>query len=246
MKHIAATYGMNLDTNSEYVITTSSSISDKPIYDYKAEKGDAQAQAMMGRSYLFGLDKPRNYQVALKWLNKSAEQDNADAFYYLYICYYHGRGVKEDKEKAMSYLAQAVERNIPNAWIEMGNHYFYGDNSVKADDKEAFILWHKAAQKGHPIGQYKVGLCYKYGIGVEPNESSAKDWLLKSAKNKKYGDETGYASAQYELGKYYLYHQNYQDAYKWLYKAKVQGNSNAKKLLLKYYYSNGEVKKQND
>lgn len=246
LKHIAATYGMNLDTNSEYVITTSSSISDKPIYDYKAEKGDAQAQAMMGRSYLFGLDKPRNYQVALKWLNKSAEQDNADAFYYLYICYYHGRGVKEDKEKAMSYLAQAVERNIPNAWIEMGNHYFYGDNSVKADDKEAFILWHKAAQKGHPIGQYKVGLCYKYGIGVEPNESSAKDWLLKSAKNKKYGDETGYASAQYELGKYYLYHQNYQDAYKWLYKAKVQGNSNAKKLLLKYYYSNGEVKKQND
>lgn len=245
-KHIAATIGINLDTKKEYVIGITRTVSDKPVYDFKAEEGDSHAQAMMGRSFLFGIDKPRNYEMAVKWLNKSAAQDNGDAFYYLYVCFSHGFGVAEDKGKAMSYLERAVNKNIPNAWIEMGNHYFYGDNSVKADDKEAFILWHKAAQKGHPVGQYKVGLCYKYGIGVEPNESSAKDWLLKSAKNKKYGDETGYASAQYELGKYYLSYQNYQDAYKWLNKAKMQGNSNAKKLLLKYYYSNGEVKKQNN
>lgn len=244
-KHIAATMGLNLDTNKEYVIGISRTVSDKPVYDFKAEKGDSHAQAMMGRSFLFGIDKPRNYEMALKWLNKSAAQDNGDAYYYLYVCFNRGLGVTEDKEKAMSYLIRSVEKNIPNAMIEMGNHYFYGGNSVIADDKEAFILWHKAAQKGHPAGQYKVGLCYKYGIGVEANESSAKDWLLKSAKNRKYGDETGYASAQYELGKYYLSHQNYQDAHKWLNKAKMQGNSNAKKLLLKYFYSNGEVKPQN-
>ena len=153
-------------------------LTDKPVYDFKAEEGDSHAQAMMGRSFLFGIDKPRNYEMAVKWLNKSAAQDNGDAFYYLYVCFSHGFGVAEDKGKAMSYLERAVNKNIPNAWIEMGNHYFYGDNSVKADDKEAFILWHKAAQKGHPAGQYKVGLCYKYGIGVEPNESSAKDWLV--------------------------------------------------------------------
>ena len=246
MKHIAASMGMDFDTNTEYVVAITRTVSDEPVYEIKAEKGDAHAQAMLGRCYLFGIDKPRNYEIALKWLNKAATQDNGDAFYYLYVCFNQGLGVAVDKEKAMSYLVQAVSKKTPNAWIEMGNHYFYGDNSLKADDKEAFILWHNAAKAGHPVGQYKVGLCYKYGIGVEPNESSAKDWLLKSAKNKKYGDKTGYASAQYELGKYYLSYQNYEEAYKWLNKAKVQGNSSAKKLLLKYYYSNGEVKKQNE
>jgi len=245
-KHILAEYGINVNTNQEYIISHTHRVTDEPSYDWKAEKGNAHAQAMLGRCYLYGIDKPRNFKMAIKWLNKSALKDDGDAFYYLYICYSQGWGVQEDKQQALNYLERAVEKDIPNAWIEMGNHYFFGDLSLKADDKEAFLLWQKAAKKGHPVGQYKVGLCYKYGIGVEPDEIEAIGWLLKSAKNKKYGDGNGYSNAQYELGKYYFLNKNFKEAYNWLLKAKKQGNSNAKKLMTKYFYSNGKVKKQNN
>ena len=54
-----------------------------------------------------------------------------------------------------------------------------------------------AAAKGHKKAQYRLGMCYKEGYGVEKNRKTAIDLFAKSAKQ-------GYGKAQYQLGRAYL------------------------------------------
>ena len=49
-----------------------------------------------------------NFNEAVKWYRKAAEQGNADAQYALGKCYLKGSGVAADKAKAKSWLLKAV------------------------------------------------------------------------------------------------------------------------------------------
>jgi TPR repeat protein len=73
-----------------------------------AAKGDANAEALLGRAYYEGLGVPRNYATALTWLNKAAAQNNADAMFFLGLMYEHGRGVTQDLDKALKLFDQAT------------------------------------------------------------------------------------------------------------------------------------------
>lgn len=53
-----------------------------------------------------------------------------------------------------------------------------------------------AAEKGHKKAQYRLGLCYDKGKGVEENDAKAVEWYSKAAAQ-------DYAKAQYQLGKCY-------------------------------------------
>src|ERR1035438_2369362 len=46
-----------------------------------AAKGDANAEALLGKAYYEGVGVTRNYVTALVWLNKSVAQGNADAMF---------------------------------------------------------------------------------------------------------------------------------------------------------------------
>ena len=48
-----------------------------------AEKGDADAQFNLGQIYRQGLSVPINFEIALKWYLLAAEQEDADALYFL-------------------------------------------------------------------------------------------------------------------------------------------------------------------
>ena len=59
---------------------------------------------------------------------------------------------------------------------------------VRQDMKQALRLWHEAAEQGHPVSQFNLGMTYYQ----EGNYSEAAKWLKKSA-------EQGYMQAQYIL-----------------------------------------------
>ena len=61
---------------------------------------------------------------------------------------------------------------------------------------EAVPLLRIDAEKGHPIAQFYLGVCYMNGLGVEESFLSALGWFRKSA-------EQGNKEAQYNLG--YIY-----------------------------------------
>ena len=61
-----------------------------------AEKGDPDAQCVVGFMYHDGIDVKQDYAEAVKWYRKAAEQGNAEAQLSLGLMYHIGNGVKLD------------------------------------------------------------------------------------------------------------------------------------------------------
>jgi TPR repeat protein len=93
----------------------------------EAAKGNATAEALIGRSYYEGHGAPQNYQMALPWFNKAAAQKNADALYYLGMMYEYGRGVYPNIPKAVSLLDQSAALGNRYADIEVGGMRMEGE-----------------------------------------------------------------------------------------------------------------------
>jgi TPR repeat protein len=86
----------------------------------QAAKGDAKAEALLGRAYYEGVGVARNYATALYWLNKAADQKNPDALFFLGLMYEWGHGVKQDLDKSQALLDKAAELGQGYAKIEAG------------------------------------------------------------------------------------------------------------------------------
>jgi len=67
---------------------------------------------------------------------------------------------------------------------------------VQRDYSQAFSLWRKAAEQGHPRAQNGLGVLYRDGLGTARNDSDAVKWFRESA-------EIGYAFGMFNLGLMY-------------------------------------------
>lgn len=92
----------------------------------------------------------------------------------------------------------------------------------KKEYSQAVACFREAAEKGDAEGQWKLGVCYADGKGVEKNATEAVKWYRKAA-------EQGNAEAQLNLGMCYFsgtgIWKNARGAVKWLRKAAEQGSS---------------------
>ncbi|HKJ94699.1 MAG TPA: tetratricopeptide repeat protein, partial [Gammaproteobacteria bacterium] len=81
-----------------------------------AEKGNAQAQLLLGFSYDFGETGlgPRDYKNALKWYRRAAEQGEPHAMDELARMYLAGRGVEHDPVEGYKWLLLAIPRYPPS------------------------------------------------------------------------------------------------------------------------------------
>ncbi len=79
---------------------------------------------------------------------KAAEQGDRDSQYYMGICYYNGRGVKEDNYEAVKWFRRAAEQGHAEAQYYMGLCYNNGLGVIK-DELEAIKWFRKAANQGH-------------------------------------------------------------------------------------------------
>lgn len=61
------------------------------------------------------------------------------------------------------------------------------------DERKGCELFRRAAVKGYAGSQYRLGLCYETGRGVEQSFSTANEWYEKAANQ-------GHVDAQYKLG----------------------------------------------
>ncbi|MBQ2351189.1 MAG: sel1 repeat family protein, partial [Bacteroidales bacterium] len=65
-----------------------------------AGQGFANGQAVLGFWYMGNDGFVKNYQQAVYWLQKAAEQGNLDAHKDLSLCYAKGYGVQKDENMA--------------------------------------------------------------------------------------------------------------------------------------------------
>ena len=96
----------------------------------------------------------------LQELTEKAEQGDAKAKYMLGIYYCDGIGVAPDKPKGLQLMEESADQI---GMQEAMGHYY---DSTK--DFEQAVKWYaKAAERGYPISQYKLGFMYLLGKGVQ-------------------------------------------------------------------------------
>jgi len=85
---------------------------------------------------------------------------------------------------------------------------------------KAVESWRPLAEKGDAAAQYRLGMLYAEGKGVEQNDATAFMWMRRAA-------EQGNAEAQYDVGASYIgglgVEKNPQEAAKWFLRAANQG-----------------------
>ena len=90
-------------------LTKSYSLADdfKSLLD-RAEKGDADAQELVGAAYCEGAGVTQDYHQGFLWLQKAADQKNVRAISWLGRLYANGFGVPQDQAKAFQYYLAAA------------------------------------------------------------------------------------------------------------------------------------------
>ena len=132
-----------------------------------AEKGDANAEGLLGRAYYEGVGVPRNYSTALFWFNKSVAQGNADAMFFLGLMYEHGRGVNQDIPKSMDLFDRAAEKGQRYAQMEAKGMRMQGEsNRIAAEARKHGGVEDAACAAAGGISS--PGECLKGGGSIDP------------------------------------------------------------------------------
>ena len=137
----------------------------------------------------------------ISFIQKRAEQGDAEAQFQLARYYYWGWETERDPAKAVEWYTKAAEQGDVWAQINLGDMYYFGDFFEK-DYSKAVEWYQKAAiqKKSMGLGQYKLGMCYLNGEGVPQDSKKAIKLFLKAAKK---GYYDGQIKAQIALGDCY-------------------------------------------
>jgi len=112
-----------------------------------AEKGDKDAQFLMGMLYDAGKGVPQDPSIAASWYKKAAQQNHSIAQLYLGILYHSGEGVKKDYREAVRWFQPAADKGNDQAQFFLGWMYADGKGVSKDENKAIGLLTKSAVQK---------------------------------------------------------------------------------------------------
>ncbi|KAF9920321.1 hypothetical protein FBU30_009858 [Linnemannia zychae] len=140
----------------------------------KAIQGDKDAQVAIGDIYMKGRGSFRqDYNIAMSWYTKAAEQGSSAAQRSIGHLYDYGYGVLQNFPKAMEWYKKAAEQGDATAQINIGDLYYFG-RGVQQDYSLAMTWYKKAAEQGNADAQYRIGYLYENGLGVQKAKAMAK------------------------------------------------------------------------
>ncbi|MGM9812319.1 MAG: TonB family protein [Muribaculaceae bacterium] len=181
-------------------------------YYQKAITGDAEAQTRLGNEFYHSKD----FENAVYWYRKAAEQGNATAQNNLGICYEDGEGVTKDIYEAVKwYRKAAAQGNIASK--SMLKRLGYNENSSSSNGLQA-------SSSSQPRNKYS-----DFTGRIPAKGTKAYGYYEKAI--------TGDAPAQNSLAFEYDKEKDYASAVYWYRKAAAQGHSNAKSCLKRLGYS---------
>lgn len=129
-----------------------------------AEQGDVYAQINLGLKYAKGEGMPKDFPQAVVWWRKAAEprgqmwegssgekspdQGDASAQFYLGWAYDNGKGVPKDDAQAVDWYRKAAEQGYADAQNALGFSYDHGEG-VSRDVLRAYMWFNLAAAQGN-------------------------------------------------------------------------------------------------
>lgn len=147
----------------------------------KAFAGDPKAQHDLAAIYTAGHGgAPQDYQRAMFWFRKAAEQGIANAAYNLGVLYHQGMGASPDILEAIRWYETAATLGHPEAQYNLGIAYIEGIG-VPYNASEAARYFEQAAQTGIMEAAYNLGLIYENGLLGEAKPDEALMWYKTAA-----------------------------------------------------------------
>jgi len=159
-----------------------------------AKNGDFKSQNELGLKY----QKDKNYEEALYWFTKAAEQEYDEAQYNLAIMYGSGQSgaVKifddyiyvRDKEQYFKWATRAAKQGNPKFQDKLAWSY-------QKNDPVKYKYWAtKAAEQGYVKSQSYLGWTYYYdveiGKGIPEDIKKGIYWATKAAEQGDSGSQT--------------------------------------------------------
>ena len=193
------------------------------LFTKSAEKGNAEAENMIGVMHGTGRGVSTDKAKAKEWYRKAA----------IHGCIWgqrnYGYLLEEERKytEAKLFYEMAAEQNNTSAMVELGRMYYNG-NGVSKSAYTAFTWYKKAADLRDYEAMNLLGVLYHRGEGVSQSYSSAFTWLKKSAEG---GDAWGQLNLAYAYENGYGTAKDLAKAREWYEKAAAQGNEDAKKWL---------------
>lgn len=164
----------------------------------RAQQGEAADQNEVGGWYYRGRHVERNYETALQWWSRAAQQGNALAIGNMALCYQTGNGIAADSVRAVQLY----------------------DRSLRTGNPHLFRSFENQAANGNVFAATYLAHCYKEGIGTRKNVDKYIEYLTIAA-NK------GSVSSRTELGLAYYNRHDYTQAFNNFSMAALRGDVNA-------------------
>ena len=152
------------------------------IFRNRAEAGEAPSQAYLGAMYRLGQAVASDDDEAARWLRLAADQGHAEAQYSLATMYVMGlidgpasEGDSSESAEAPGDTAVAGDDKSLDAAI------FWYRGGTRSGHAEAAKWFHRAAERGLTIAQYRLGTMYAGGLAVPQDAVQAYKWLSLAA-----------------------------------------------------------------
>ena len=141
----------------------------------------------IGQMYDWDLRDDKN---AAYWYQKAAEQGDTEAQMELGKCYYNGKGISQDIEKALLWYEKSATSDPHCAWT-LADMYFQGENIEQ--DKKIALIWYEFAANKYAEYAWQLGEMYYYGRNeaeesedveeenFEKNYEKAEKWYICAA-----------------------------------------------------------------
>ncbi|QXO72612.1 tetratricopeptide repeat protein [Morganella morganii] len=166
-------------------------------YTTQVNKANALIQLQIGLLYEEGIGFPQNSVFARYWFEKAAEQNNADALFYLGEFYMDGYGVAKDVKRGYQLYQKAAELGSSHAMNNLGLLAKQEGNIEKA-----ITLYKQAIASGADTTLLNLASLYQENGNYEESEKlllvalGKKDYNIKSEALNKLG--TIYSRSDYE------------------------------------------------
>jgi TPR repeat protein/Tfp pilus assembly protein PilF len=145
-----------------------------------AERGSAEAQALLAFILTSGPPEMRDFEQAERWYARSAATGCPQGLLGHALALARKGDSEALRREVVAQLRKAAEAELPAALHLLGVASEQGLGTER-DIPAAAELYRRAAEKGHRVAQRRWGLALMHGAGVDANPCDGETWLRRAA-----------------------------------------------------------------
>lgn len=178
---------IRLQEEQENAGTSNSPLLDDDLlqyYHFLADKGDQQAQVVLGTLYYQGGKGVQiNHEQAYHYFSTAAEGGSGHALGYLGKMHSEGSPlVKQSNHTSFEFFKKSADKNNHIGQAGLGMMYLNG-LGIDKDTGKAFRFFSLASDQGSVDGQLQLGIMYFSGIGVRKDYKMAVKYFTMASQN---------------------------------------------------------------